>query len=94
MIEDQLCNYDTQFNEHLILDAIHAKRTVPGVVEMVHKATVDSPPFIARYRQKYRTGLRQIGSPFMSIPTPRKVLEIVFGLLEGNSCWCLGHFNQ
>ena len=91
VIKDQLCNRGTRFNEHLILDAIHAKGTVPGVVEMVYKATVDGPPFIAEFRQKYRTGLRQIGSPFMSIPTPQKVLEIVFDLLEGNLPLCC-HF--
>ena len=33
VIKDQLCNRGTRFNEHLILDAIHAKGTVPGVVE-------------------------------------------------------------
>ena len=91
VIKDQLCNRGTRFNEHLILDAIHAKGTVPGVVEMVHKATVDSPSCISESRQKYRTGLRQIGSPFMSIPTPRKVLEVVFDLLEGNLPLCC-HF--
>ena len=62
---------------------IHQLAKVPGVVEVVHSEMIKMPLF--KERRKHRLGLQQSGSPFMSIPTVRKVLETLFDVLEGNS---------
>jgi hypothetical protein len=83
VLKDQLCRPDSHFNEQSILNHIHQPAKVPGVVEAVHSETIQTPRF--KGRQKQRLGLRQSGSPFMSIPTVQKVLETLFDVLEGNS---------
>jgi hypothetical protein len=83
VLKDQLCRPGSRFNEQSILNHIHQPAKVPGVVEAVHSETIESP--LLNGRQKHRLGLRQSGSPFMSIPTVRKMLETLFDVLEGNS---------
>jgi len=82
VLKDQLCRSDTRFDEQSILNHIHQPVRVPGVVEAVHSQIIETP--LTDGRQKHRLGLRQSGSPFMSIPTVRKVLETLFDVLEGN----------
>ena len=82
MLKDQLCRSDTRFDEQSILNHIHQPVRVPGVVEVVHSQIIKTR--LSEGRQKYRLGLRQSGSPFMSIPTVRKMLETLFDVLEGN----------
>jgi len=82
VLKDQLCRSDTRFDKQSILNHIHQPVRVPGVVEVVHSQTIETP--LTDGRQKHRLGLRQSGSPFMSIPTVRKVLETLFDVLEGN----------
>jgi hypothetical protein len=81
-LKDQLCRSDTRFDEQSILNHIHQPVRVPGVVEVVHSQIIKTR--LSEGRQKYRLGLRQSGSPFMSIPTVRKMLETLFDVLEGN----------
>jgi len=82
VLKDQLCRSDTRFDEQSILNHIHQPVKVPGVVEAVHSQIIETP--LTEGRQKHRLGLRQSGSPFMSIPTVRKMLETLFDVLEGN----------
>jgi hypothetical protein len=82
VLKDQLCRLDTRFDEQSILNRIHQPTRVPGVVEAVHFQIIENP--LTGERQKHRLGLRQTGSPFMSILTVRKMLETLFDILEGN----------
>jgi hypothetical protein len=81
--KDQLCQLDTRFDEQSILHDIHQPVKVPGVVEAVHSETIESSLYEGK--QKHRLGLRQTGSPFMSIPTVQEMLETLYDALEGNS---------
>ena len=83
VLKDRLCRAGTRFDEEMILSAIHEKGVVPGVVEAVHHETIRNRWSEVSKRDKHRFGLRQLGLPFMSIPTPRKVLEVLFDVLEG-----------
>jgi hypothetical protein len=53
------------------------------VVEAVYHELIKIPGDFCDSREKHRLGLRQVGSPFMSIPTVGRMLEIVFDVLEG-----------
>jgi hypothetical protein len=81
ILKVQLCRVGTRFNEHLILSRIHTPQEVPGVVKMVYSDVIEVPHLSGRV--KYRTGLRESGHTFSSIPNLRKVLEISYDLLEG-----------
>jgi len=83
VIKDQLCRLDTRFDEQSILNDIHRPVKVPGVVEAAHSETIETP--LSKGKQKHRIGLRQSGSPFMSIPTVQKMLETLYDVLEGTS---------
>jgi hypothetical protein len=83
VIKDQLCRLDTRFDEQSILNDIHRPVKVPGVVESAHSETIETP--LSKGKQKHRLGLRQSGSPFMSIPTVQKMLETLYDVLEGTS---------
>ena len=83
VLKDQLCRAGTRFDEETILRTIHRKRVVPGVVEAVHHETIRNRWSEVSKRDHHRFGLRQLGLPFTSIPTPRKVLEVLFDVLEG-----------
>jgi hypothetical protein len=82
VIKDQLYQIEARFEEWSILKYIHEAVKVPGVIEAVYSETIVTP--LSTGRQKHRLGLRQSGIPFMSIPTPQKVLETLFDVLEGN----------
>ena len=82
VLKDQCCRSDTRFDEQSILNRIHQPTRVPGVVEAVHFQIIENP--LTGERQKHCLGLRQTGSPFMSILTVRKMLETLFDILEGN----------
>ena len=83
VLKDQFCRAGTRFDEERILRGIHRKGVVPGVIEAVHHETIGNHWSEASKRDKHRFGLRQFGLPFTSIPTPRKVLEVLFDVLEG-----------
>ncbi len=83
MLKDQLCRAGTRFDEEMILSAIHRKGVFPGVVEAVHHETIRNSWSEVSKRDKHRFGLRQLGLPFTGIPTSRKVLEVLFNVLEG-----------
>ena len=83
MLKDQLCRSGTRFDEEMILKAIHGKRVVPGVVEAVHHEMIQNRWSKLIKRDKHRYRLRQFGLPFTSIHTPRKLLEVLFDVLEG-----------
>ena len=80
VLKDQLCRLGTRFNEHTILNAVHG---VPGVVEMVYQRRIESTPFLGDNREKYLTGMRQSGRPFLAIDTLQQMLETAFDVLEG-----------
>jgi hypothetical protein len=81
VLKDQLCRTERRFNEFVILAKIHQPTIVPGVVEAVDGEIIPAP--LSPGREKHRLGLRQMGSPFMSIPTAKIMLETLFDLLEG-----------
>ncbi|KAF8325417.1 uncharacterized protein EI90DRAFT_3019063 [Cantharellus anzutake] len=80
VLKEQLCRTGTRFDEQTILTHIHKPERVPGVVEAVYHETIEIPYLMGK--NKHRLGLRQSGLPFTSIPTPRKVLETLFDVLE------------
>jgi hypothetical protein len=70
VVKDQLCRPDAQFDEYTILtNHVHSPEKVPGVVEGVCQESVEIPESFGVSRVKRRMGLRQSGSPIMSIPT-------------------------
>jgi hypothetical protein len=81
VLKEQLCRTGRRFDEWTILTKIHRPTIVPGVVEAVGSEIIDAP--LSPERKKHRLWLRQMGSPFTSIPTAKKVLETLFDLLEG-----------
>ena len=82
VLKDQLCLLKECFHEMSILNTIHGAGRVPGVVEAIHDETITTPVKSAGLCKR-RLGLSESGSPFTSIPTPRKLLETLFDLLEG-----------
>ncbi|KAH9962319.1 hypothetical protein BGW80DRAFT_1448496 [Lactifluus volemus] len=84
VLKDQLCRIG--FDEATILKQhVHSPRPVPGVVVVEHNEFIDTP--LSEGRRKHRLGLEDRGSPFTSIPTLRKLLEVLFDVLEG-ICLC------
>jgi hypothetical protein len=81
VLKDQLCRNGRRFSELTILTKIHQPTIVPGVVEAVDGEII--PALLSPGREKHRLVLRQMGSPFMSIPTAKIMLETLFDLLEG-----------
>jgi hypothetical protein len=82
VIKEQLCQDRRRFDEPEILQKVHQPVRVPGVVRGVYSEVVTTP-WSVKGRRKRRLGLSELGSPFTSIPTPRKLLETLFDLLEG-----------
>jgi hypothetical protein len=83
VIKDQLCRVGRRFNELEILEKVHGPGRVPGVVNAGSGEVITTQLLDAEGRCKRRLGLSESGSPFTSIPTPRKMLETLFDLLEG-----------
>jgi hypothetical protein len=81
VLKDQLCRTGRRFNELMLLTKIHQPTIVPGVVEAVDGEIIAAP--LSPERERHRLGLSQTGSPFMSIPTAKIMLETLFDLLEG-----------
>ena len=81
VIKDQLCRRDDRFEEQTILSHIHEPMRVPGVVEVLHSETIETP--LSVEKQKQRLVLRQSGTRFLNIQTLRKMLEVLFDVLEG-----------
>jgi hypothetical protein len=81
VLKQQLCRTGGRSDELSILEKIHRPNRVPGVVEAVDGEVTVAP--LSPGRAKYLLGLRQTGLPFRSIPTAKKMLEILFDLLEG-----------
>jgi hypothetical protein len=81
VLKEQLCRTGRRFDELIILTKIHQLKNVPGVVEAVDGEIIEAP--LSPGREKHRLGLRQTGSPFTSIRTAKKMLEMLFDLLEG-----------
>jgi hypothetical protein len=84
VVKDQLCRVGTRFYEQSILTQVHSPEKVPGVVEPVYHEVIKISRNLCKSREKHRLGLRQVGKPFMTIPTVAQVLEIVFDILEGS----------
>ena len=83
VLKDQMCQAKTRFDEYQILTRVHGPEKVPGVVEAVYHEVIATP--FCESREKHRMGLQQVGQPFLSIPTLRQALEMIFDILEGNS---------
>jgi hypothetical protein len=81
VFKEQLCRTGRRFDELTILTKIHRGKKVPGVVEAVFGEIIEAP--LSPERQRHLLGLRQTGSPFTSIRTAKKMLEMLFDLLEG-----------
>ena len=81
VLKEQLCRAGRRFNELSILTKIHQSTNVPGVVEALDGEIIAAP--LSPGREKHRLGLRQTGLPFTSIRTAKKMLEMLFDLLEG-----------
>jgi hypothetical protein len=81
VLKEQLCRAGRRFNEFTILTKIHQPTNVPGVVEAVDGEIIMTP--LSPAREKHRLGLRQTGLPFTSIRTAKKMLKMLFDLLEG-----------
>ncbi len=82
VLKDQFCRVKRRFEELTILNEyVHKPERVPGVVVATYGEQIRSP--LSEERCKYRLGLGENGSPFMSIPTLSKVLETLFDVLEG-----------
>ena len=81
VFKEQLCQTGRRFDEWAILTKIHRPKNVPGVVVAINHEIVETrmPP----EREKHRLGLRQVGSPFTTIPTAKMMLGTLFDLLEG-----------
>ena len=83
VIKDQLCRVGRRFNELEILERVHGPGRVPGVVNAEYGEVITTQPLEGEGRCKRRLGLSESGLPFTSIPTPQKMLETLFDLLEG-----------
>jgi hypothetical protein len=82
VLKDQICRVKRCFDERTILnDYVHNPNGVPGVVVATYSDRIEPP--VSKERCKYRLGLGESGSPFMSIPTLSDVLETLFDVLEG-----------
>ena len=81
VLKEQLCRAGRRFSELTILTKIHQPTNVPGVVEAVDGEIIAAP--LSPGREKHRLGLLQTGLPFTSIRTVKKMLEMLFDLLEG-----------
>jgi hypothetical protein len=81
VFKEQLCRTGRRFDELTILTKIHRGKKVPGVVEAVFGEIIEAP--LSPERQRHLLGLPQTGSPFTSIRTAKKMLEMLFDLLEG-----------
>jgi hypothetical protein len=86
VLKDQLCRPNPRFEEYNVLTRIHESKEVPGVVEAVYHDLIVMPGRFNVEKKKHRMGLRQSGSPIMSVPTLKEMLEIVFDAVEGNLC--------
>jgi hypothetical protein len=84
VIKDQLCRVGRRFDELSILKRVHGLGRVPGVVKAEYGEDVTTPLSVRDGGMcKRRLGLSESGSPFTCVPTPRKMLETLFDLLEG-----------
>jgi hypothetical protein len=82
VLKDQFCRVKRRFDELRILNKyVHKPERVPGVVVAAYGEQIKPP--LSEERCKYRLGLEESGSPFMSIPTLSQVLETLFDVLEG-----------
>ncbi|KAG8906203.1 hypothetical protein FRB99_007419, partial [Tulasnella sp. 403] len=85
VIKDQVCRTYSRFDEHEILEHVHKPKRVPGVVEAVYHDSINLPSQLGGLdvrRVKHRHGLRQLGNPFMSIPTVKEMLQVAFDTVE------------
>ncbi|KAG8980510.1 hypothetical protein FRC05_006143 [Tulasnella sp. 425] len=85
VLKDQVCRIHNRFDEHGILELVHKSKRVPGVVEAVYHKSIYLPSQLDDLgvgRVKYRHGLRQLGSPFASIPTVKEMLKVAFDIVE------------
>ncbi|KAG8889988.1 hypothetical protein FRB99_003928, partial [Tulasnella sp. 403] len=81
----QVCQLGNRFNEYEILELVHQPKSVPGVVEAVYHDRIKLPSQLDdlhNRRVKHRHGLRQLGSPFASIPTVKEMLQVAFDMLR------------
>ncbi|KAG8926026.1 hypothetical protein FRC00_003364 [Tulasnella sp. 408] len=85
VLKDQVCRTRKRFDEHKILDLVHQPKRVPGVVEAVYHKEIELPSQLDDLeigKTKHRHGLRQLGSPFASIPTVKEMLKVAFDTME------------
>ncbi|KAH6912524.1 hypothetical protein BKA70DRAFT_1144384 [Coprinopsis sp. MPI-PUGE-AT-0042] len=80
VFKKQLCRSDTRFKEIETLDHSHALGQVPGVVAFVYAKR--TPSILAKGREDVCLGLKMQGLPFMSIKTPKRMLEVAYDILE------------
>lgn len=87
IIKDQYPDNNThQSDEAKIINHIHAKGEVPGVVRLVYEGLVqndDGSTVTSGDRKKTRLCLSERGTHFMDIKTPLEVLIAIYDLLEG-----------
>ena len=84
ILKDQFCQVKRCFEELTILNKyVHKPEQVPGVVVATYGKKVKLPSSVSEDRCKHCLGLGECGSPFTSIPTLSKVLEMLFDVLEG-----------
>jgi hypothetical protein len=81
VLKEQLCQTRQCFNELEILTKIYQPMNVPGVVEAIDSECIVAP--LSPKREKHCLGLWQTASPFTSICMAKKMLEMLFNLLEG-----------
>ncbi|KAG9049633.1 hypothetical protein FS837_009723 [Tulasnella sp. UAMH 9824] len=85
VLKDQVCRTGKRFDEHKILELVHRPKRVPGVVEAVYHKEIELPSQMDDLevgKIKHRHGLRQLGSPFASIPTVKEMLKVAFDIVE------------
>ncbi|KAG8908570.1 hypothetical protein FRC01_007333 [Tulasnella sp. 417] len=84
VLKDQVCHrFDT--HEIEILELVHKSKRVPGVVEAVYHKSIELPDQLDGLKVgkvKHRHGLRQLGSPFATIPTVKEMLQVAFNIIE------------
>ena len=88
VIKDAYCNEHNRFTEDEIINHIHGKGDVPGIVHIVYAEVVyyqglsHRVPIVQDGRQKTRLCLAEFGIGIMECKTVKDVLIITYDLLE------------
>ncbi|KAF9477177.1 hypothetical protein BDN70DRAFT_838189 [Pholiota conissans] len=85
VIKDQYRREGRRFDEHKIIEWIHNKGEVPGIIRIAHAQKVvrnDNSSVSSDDRIKTRMCMVDFGEPIMAIKTPKEVLMTIYDLLE------------